>query len=86
MTTILPTVILFERHSDLVPKEIMQALLPKLAQKGYDTLCVEAPFSMKGEDIIAANRFAIVREIQGKGLFLFAGLRIAQDYLMSLKL
>ncbi|MCB1115065.1 MAG: hypothetical protein KDK71_01235 [Chlamydiia bacterium] len=47
----LPIVILFERHWDPIPRAVMQELLPGLAEKGYGTLCIEAPQNISSEEI-----------------------------------
>lgn len=48
----LPTLILYERHWDPVPKEFLLEGVEELLQMGYDTLCVEAGESWSEESIL----------------------------------
>ena len=42
-TAALPTLILFERHWDETPRNLIGTLLPKLALEGYNTFAFESP-------------------------------------------
>ncbi|MDF2549083.1 MAG: hypothetical protein K0S07_150 [Chlamydiales bacterium] len=46
----LPIVMIFERHWDESPKHVLNSLLPKLAEQGYDTLCLEEAEDLKVQD------------------------------------
>lgn len=48
----LPTIIIFERHWDEIPKLLATEILPDLADLGYDTCCVEAGDTRTSEHII----------------------------------
>ncbi len=50
----LPPVIIFERHWDTIPKQLIRNLLPKLLEEGYDTLCFEYPQDQTEEQIVLA--------------------------------
>lgn len=52
----LPTIIIFERHWDLPPKQVVNEILPVLAAEGYDTVCVEAPSVLTQEEIISRSQ------------------------------
>ena len=52
----LPTIIIFERHWDLIPKQVVNEMLPVLAAEGYDTVCVEAPSVLTQEEIISRSQ------------------------------
>ncbi|MCB1082012.1 MAG: hypothetical protein KDK63_02585, partial [Chlamydiia bacterium] len=47
----LPLIIFFERHWDIIPKAVMQKLLPKLEKNGYNTFCIEAPHNISSQEI-----------------------------------
>ena len=47
----LPTVMIFERHWDRIPKLLVKEILPDLAQKGYDTFCVEVSQDLPSDEI-----------------------------------
>jgi hypothetical protein len=49
----LPTIIIFERHWDTIPKLVVQQLLPALADHGYTALCVESGEQWTTDEIIA---------------------------------
>jgi hypothetical protein len=51
-----PAVIIFERHWDEVPKQIVKDLIPELAKEGYDTLCVDAPQNWSEEEILSSHQ------------------------------
>ncbi len=55
----LPLVILFERHWDVPPRELLINLLPSLIDEGYDTLCFEAPHDSSEEQIVAGCRYRL---------------------------
>lgn len=53
MISSLPTLVVFERHWDAVPKHLLSNLLPKLADIGYNTLCYEAPENFSEKENMA---------------------------------
>lgn len=52
----LPIVVLFERHWDVKPREVLKYLIPKLAEIGYNTLCLEVPHCDSETKIICSFR------------------------------
>lgn len=48
----LPIVMIFERHWDLIPKQVVEGLIPELAEHGYNTLALEAYHDLSEEDIV----------------------------------
>ena len=48
----LPIVVIFERHWDTVPKNLLNELLPELSKKGYQTYCFEAAQNLSSTQII----------------------------------
>ncbi len=55
-STSLPTIIIYERHWDETPKKVLKNLLPKLAEEGYDTLCLEVPQDWETEEILLSHQ------------------------------
>lgn len=55
----LPIVIIFERHWDIIPKSVMQDLLPDLSKKGYKTFCLEAPQNLSFAEIIERHNLGL---------------------------
>jgi hypothetical protein len=51
----MPILIIFERHWDEAPKQIVKSLIPKLSQEGYDTLCFEAPQNLTESEILSSH-------------------------------
>jgi len=51
----MPIVVIFERHWDEAPKQIVKSLIPKLAEEGYDTLCFEAPQNLTENEILSSH-------------------------------
>ncbi|MBA2368573.1 MAG: hypothetical protein H0V82_06075 [Candidatus Protochlamydia sp.] len=49
----LPILIIFERHWDEAPKQLLNELIPKLSYEGYNTFCVEAGSERSENDIIS---------------------------------
>ncbi|NGX58147.1 MAG: hypothetical protein K940chlam3_01052, partial [Chlamydiae bacterium] len=49
----LPSVIIFERHWDEAPRQLVKHLLPKLGAAGYDTMCLEAPQNLTSSEILS---------------------------------
>lgn len=47
----LPVVVIFERHWDEIPKQLVADLLPDLVDQGYDTLCIETPQNLTSSEI-----------------------------------
>lgn len=45
----LPTIIVFERHWDAIPKQLIKNLLSTLADIGYNVLCYESPQNVSSE-------------------------------------
>lgn len=64
---VLPIVILFERHWDIIPKLALQEIVPALESEGYTNLCMEATQDMQSEQIIAASRVALEERLQIEG-------------------
>lgn len=54
----LPLVIVFERHWDCKPREILAQLLTKLSREGYNTFCYEAPHNVSEQDLIQSQNLA----------------------------
>src|ERR1700722_17926007 len=55
----LPIVVIFERHWDEVPKQLVKDLLPQLAEEGYDTLCFEAPQNLSEKEILSSHKYGL---------------------------
>ncbi len=51
-----PIVILFERHWDETPGQLLKDLLPKLAEEGYDTWGLEAPHDISAAEIMLRSK------------------------------
>jgi hypothetical protein len=51
----LPLVIIFEQHWNIMPKLLVQDLLPHLAEQGYNSLCFEAPQTFSSDEIIQSH-------------------------------
>lgn len=48
----LPIVMIFERHWDETPKQLVQELIPQLSFEGYNTLCFEAGSERSEQDML----------------------------------
>lgn len=60
----LPIVVIFERHWDEKPKQLVNKLIPKLAEEGYDTLCFEAPHNRNEDEILSSHRDGLALDSQ----------------------
>lgn len=47
-------VVIFERHWDMAPKQVLKHLIPGMAEEGYDTLCFEFPHDVPEHKILPA--------------------------------
>jgi len=63
-TSTLPILVLFERHWDRTPKNVLQSLFPKLSELGYDTLCIEAPQNFSEKEIVSSHRNSLESDQQ----------------------
>src|SRR5262245_15435486 len=52
----LPIVIIFERHWDDVPKQVVKELLPELKDEGYKAFCVEILQNLSESEIISSAK------------------------------
>lgn len=59
-----PIVVVFERHWDSIPKSLVKDLLPSLNEKGYGTLCFEAPQDLTSEQIIENHRLGLESDLE----------------------
>ncbi|MGR3952074.1 MAG: hypothetical protein QRY74_04150 [Chlamydia sp.] len=53
---LLPPIIIFERHWDTIPKEVVKELLPTLSTKGYRTLCFEFPKDLSIDEMLKRHQ------------------------------
>jgi hypothetical protein len=59
----LPTIIIFERHWDTIPKLLVKDLLPDLVKQGYDTLCFEAPQNLTQAEFVERHNIGLEANI-----------------------
>src|ERR1700741_5525606 len=55
----MPIVIIFERHWEKIPRQIVKDLIPKLSEEGYDTFCFEFPQNLKEKEILSLHNEAL---------------------------
>lgn len=58
-----PIVIIFERHWDEAPRQIVKDLIPELAKEGYDTFCLEAPQNWTEDKIVSSHQSGLKQEL-----------------------
>jgi hypothetical protein len=60
----MPIVVIFERHWDEAPKQIVKNLIPKLSEEGYDTFCLEAPQNLEEREFLSSFQAGLELDIK----------------------
>lgn len=54
----LPIVVIFERHWDTAPKKVLECLLPRLRNEGFNVFCNETPHDVSEQKILSSADIA----------------------------